>query len=199
NSYAVVLLDEFEKAHPDCHSFFLKLFDEGIITDAQGRRVDARNALFIMTSNIIINRNREAYIGFNRTLDKNKGKKEIDVRKQLEAHFAPEFINRIDAIAQFDNLSKNALKEIARLQLERLKGHIRADFNIDLQYDDSIIELIVRKGYDINYGARNIKRTIDDLVKQAISLEIQKDKSSRTLQCKVQDEDKVYVTEISTN
>ncbi|MFQ5637103.1 MAG: AAA family ATPase [bacterium] len=199
NSYIVVLLDEFEKAHPDCHNFFLRVFDEGMMTDAHGRRVDARNALFILTANILISDAGETQIGFNKPREKKDDDETMVIRSELEKHFTFEFLNRIGLMANFKKLSTNAIEKIAELHLNKMIAQIRFDYEINVHFEENVIDLIVKKGHDEKYGARNIKRTIDKLVKGALSKELQKDQTPRVLNCKVGAGGKVVIEKNSEN
>ncbi len=183
NSYTVVLLDEFDKAHPDVAAFFVRFFDEGATTDAQGRRVDARNTLFIMTGNIHLSDTGGGSVGFGAALDPEDHPRDR-YREQLKKYFTPEFINRIDLVVRFNELDENALKKIATLHLDRVVEQINFDYQVKLRYDQEIINLIVREGYHKEFGARHINRAIDVLVKDPVSRELQKSRQPRTLLCK---------------
>ncbi len=152
NPFSVVLLDEIEKAHEDVHKFFLQVFDDGAVTDAQGRRVSFADTIIIMTSNL----QPEKTMGFLH---------ERDVlgtwRQAFAQYFSPEFINRVDAICVFQPLQKEHIKAIIE---QRFLPRIQAIFHqrkMELQVDDSAIEWLAQMGYNQRYGARELERTIE--------------------------------------
>ncbi len=144
--YCVILLDEIEKAHAEVFDVLLQVLDEGRLTDGQGRTVDFRNAVLIMTSNI---RNAEA----------------------LTEHFRPEFLNRIDEIVEFEALSREQLADIVELQLERLRGRL-AERGLSLELTDAAKEAIAEAGWDPAYGARPLKRAIQRLLENRLALRL---------------------------
>jgi ATP-dependent Clp protease ATP-binding subunit ClpB len=154
--YSVVLFDEIEKAHPDVFNVFLQILDDGRLTDGQGRTVDFRNTIVIMTSNI----------GSHRILDFKGSPGGADyavmratVLDELRQHFRPEFLNRVDEIIVFHALDESELGKIVEIQLERLRKRL-AERRIVLVLDDAAKRHVVKAGYDANYGARPLKRTI---------------------------------------
>jgi ATP-dependent Clp protease ATP-binding subunit ClpC len=158
--HSVVLLDEVEKAHPDVFDLFLQVFDEGRLTDAKGRTVDAKNAIFIMTSNI----GSETY--FNQP--------EIDrqaVQQKVQSVFRPEFLNRIDETIVFNPLGLEHIHQIARIMLGELSSRLKGS-GIGLQFDQHVIEFICGKYYDPAYGARPLGRQIENLITYPISEKI---------------------------
>ena len=144
--YAVLLLDEIEKAHPEVFNVLLQLLDDGRLTDGQGRTVDFRNTVVIMTSNI---RSPEA----------------------LQEQFRPEFLNRIDEIVVFEPLTREQLTEIVELQLGRLRGRL-AERRIDLELTEAAKEHLAEAGWDPAYGARPLKRAIQRLLENPLALEL---------------------------
>jgi len=157
--YSVVLLDEIEKAHPEIFNVLLQLLDDGRLTDAQGRTVNFRNAVIIMTSNI-----GSQYL---------QGE-DYDEEKALEAlrrHFRPEFLNRVDAIITFNALTREDLVQIVQIQARRLQ-RLMEERNMSLRLTGAAGELIAEEGYDPAYGARPIKRTLQRLVADPLSLAI---------------------------
>ncbi|MDX1687082.1 MAG: ATP-dependent chaperone ClpB [Candidatus Promineifilaceae bacterium] len=157
--YSVVLLDEIEKAHPEIFNVLLQLLDDGRLTDAQGRTVNFRNAVIIMTSNI-----GSQYLQGD----------DYDEEKALEAlrrHFRPEFLNRVDAIITFNALTREDLVQIVAIQARRLR-QLMEERNMDLRLTDAARELIAEEGYDPAYGARPIKRTLQRLVADPLSMAI---------------------------
>jgi ATP-dependent Clp protease ATP-binding subunit ClpA len=159
--FSVVLLDEIEKAHPDVLNLFLQVFEDGRLTDATGRTVDASNAIFIMTSNIIAGRD----LGFRR--EGGAGSK-TDLDEPLKAVFKPELINRIDAIVPFRLLGRDDLKKIARIMLGDLDARLRSQ-GLSLEVTEAAVDLLVNHGRDDQYGARPVRRMIEQAVENPLS------------------------------
>jgi len=151
--YQVVLFDEVEKAHPDVFNVLLQVLDDGRLTDGQGRTVDFRNTLIIMTSNLgseyLVN------LGENDDVDKVRD----EVMGVVRAHFRPEFLNRVDEIILFHRLRRQDMGKIVEIQLKRLEK-LLVDRKIGLSLDKDAIEWLAEKGYDPAYGARPLKRVI---------------------------------------
>jgi ATP-dependent Clp protease ATP-binding subunit ClpC len=169
--YSVVLLDEVEKAHPEVFNILLQILEEGKLTDAQGRVVDFRNAILIMTSNIgaaTISRNTP--LGFS--VSDETGMSYDDMKSQimgeLKKVFRPELINRIDEVIVFHKLTKEQITEIVDLLLVRLKEQL-ADHNLSLQLTDAAKELLVEQGYDPTMGARPLRRAIQRLIEDPVA------------------------------
>jgi ATP-dependent Clp protease ATP-binding subunit ClpB len=159
--YSIVLLDEIEKAHPDVFNVLLQVLDDGRLTDGQGRTVDFKNTVIVMTSNL-----------GSDLIQENPGKDMQEVLTQLVSdHFRPEFVNRIDEIVIFDNLGKPQIKGIAALQLDQLRSRLE-DLNLSLNLSDEAIDLIVERGYDPAFGARPLKRTVQQLIENPLSQKI---------------------------
>jgi ATP-dependent Clp protease ATP-binding subunit ClpB len=160
--YCVVLFDEIEKAHHDVFNVLLQVLDDGRLTDGQGRTVDFKNTIIIMTSNIGSPIIQEFYhtgkIG-------GKGHAEMEnlVRMELKTHFRPEFLNRVDDIIIFHTLSENELGVIVDIQLQRLDKRL-AQRNLHVELDKSARKLLAREGYDPQFGARPLKRAIQDML-----------------------------------
>ena len=164
--YSVVLFDEIEKAHPDVFNVLLQILDDGRMTDGHGRTVDFKNTMIIMTSNV----------GSQWILElgvRDREEMERRVTEALRATFKPEFLNRIDEVVIFQNLSPEQLGRIVEIQLERLKRRL-AERKIDLVLSESAKGLLARKGYDPVYGARPLKRAIQQLIENPLALEILK-------------------------
>lgn len=161
--YSVVLFDEIEKAHPDVFNILLQVMDDGRLTDGQGRTVDFRNTIMVMTSNV----------GSQWLLDDKLNDTEIDKRidEALASKFKPEFLNRIDEIIHFHRLDKNALKSIVDIQLANV-GKRLVDKNITLDVDDKAKEYLTNVGCDEAFGARPLKRAIQRYLLDTLSLEI---------------------------
>src|SRR5437773_2739999 len=160
--YSVVLFDEIEKAHPDVFNVLLQVLDDGRITDGQGRTVDFKNTVIIMTSNI-----GSQYI----TEEESKEARSRSVTDALRAHFRPEFLNRVDEIIIFDRLTEDDLKKIVEIQLRRLSKRLEQQ-KITLDLSDSAKELLAREGYDPIYGARPLRRTIQKEILDPLSIDI---------------------------
>ena len=161
--YAVVLFDEIEKAHPDVFNVLLQILDDGRLTDAKGRTVDFKNTVLIMTSNL----------GSREIQDAEGDEKQMReaVLQELQANFKPEFLNRIDDIVIFHQLSREQIEKIIKVQLERLRIML-AERNIQLVLDDSARQLLAREGYDPNYGARPLKRAIQTLLQNPLAIKL---------------------------
>jgi ATP-dependent Clp protease ATP-binding subunit ClpB len=160
--YSVVLFDEVEKAHPDVFNVLLQVLDDGRITDGQGRTVDFKNTVLIMTSNI----------GSQFIMDvDNREQREARVTEALRSHFRPEFLNRIDETIIFDRLSDSDLASIVRIQLQRVITRL-AKQNIHLHLTDEALQFVADQGYDPVYGARPLKRAIQKHLLDPLSLEM---------------------------
>ena len=164
--YSVVLFDEIEKAHPDVFNVFLQIMDDGRLTDGQGRNVDFKNTIIIMTSNIGSSYLQEAGLQ-PAHLEEARHR----VMEALQSHFKPEFLNRVDDIVFFNPLGKEQLTKIVDLRLEDLRRQL-ADRKISLELMPAAKELIFTEGYDVNYGARPLKRSIQRLVQDPLALKI---------------------------
>ena len=170
--YSVILFDEIEKAHPDVFNILLQILDDGRLTDSQGRTVDFKNTVIIMTSNIgakLLTENHSS-LGFT---DDNSENKEAENTKELvlgelKKAFRPEFLNRIDDIIVFDRLSKDEIKEIAVKMLAGLKKRL-SDMEIEIEFTDEAISAIADKGFDEIYGARPLRRAITSGIEDPLS------------------------------
>lgn len=175
--YSVVLLDEVEKAHPDVFNLLLQIMDEGHVTDSLGRKIDFRNTILIMTSNIGTRQLKDfgRGVGFKTSSDVSDTEYSRGViQKALNKAFAPEFINRVDDIVMFDQLSKESIYKIIDLELEGLYKRI-GDLGFNIKLTDTAKEFVANKGYDIQFGARPLKRAIqkyieDELAEKIISV-----------------------------
>ena len=150
--YQVILFDEVEKAHPDVFNILLQVLDDGRLTDGQGRTVDFKNTFLIMTSNLVVQK------------DKN-------VMDTLKAFFRPEFINRLDEIIVFDALKKENIRSIVDIQLSRLQARL-ADRHINLSLDDKAKDWLAENGYDEHFGARPLKRLIQQEVENPLAIKL---------------------------
>jgi ATP-dependent Clp protease ATP-binding subunit ClpC len=165
--YSVVLLDEVEKAHPRVFDIFLQVFDEGRTTDAKGRTADARNAIFILTSNIGVAKSKRATaLGFGAEESKEEA---ANVMPALQAHFRTEFINRIDEVINFRSLALPEIKTILSLVLEEIVKSFAVKQKKTLRFTDEAIEVIVAAGYSPEFGVRHLRRTVQTLVEMPLS------------------------------
>ena len=173
--YAVILFDEIEKAHPDVMNMLLQILDDGRLTDAQGRTVNFKNTVIIMTSNIgarLITD--KTTLGFTVSDDKEKEEQKEyestkkDVMAELKKQFRPEFINRIDEIIVFHKLGADDIKKIIYIMLNQVEERLKEQ-NMNVEFDESVKEYIAKKGIDTNYGARPLKRTIQSSVEDKIA------------------------------
>jgi ATP-dependent Clp protease ATP-binding subunit ClpC len=165
--YSVILLDEFEKAHPDAQNVLLQVFDDGRLTDGKGRVVDFTNTIIICTSNLgsqLIQDNLHKPAAQQKT-DEQLKKELMEILRQ---HLRPEFLNRLDEIIVFHSLSRDEIREIVGLQLERVRRMARAQ-NIELEFDESLIAHFAEEGYQPEYGARELRRQIRSEVETALA------------------------------
>lgn len=172
NPYSVVLFDEIEKAHSDVFNILLQVLDDGHITDSQGRKVDFKNTIIIMTSNTgaqgIVD---PKQLGFVTVSDETKEheKMKSNVMDELKRTFKPEFLNRIDDIIVFHALSEANVKDITGLMLKELKNRVQTQMDIELKFTDHAKKYIFEKGYDKKYGARPLKRAIQTYVEDELA------------------------------
>ena len=165
--YSVVLFDEIEKAHPDVLNILLQILDDGRITDAQGRTVNFENTVIVMTTNAGSNRKGGA-MGFGGTINDMGRERAL---KALGEFLRPEFINRVDEIVYFNSLTEENFRSIAELMLEETRDAI-AERGISMTWNTALIDYLVRKSYSVTYGARNLRRTIQKDVEDAIAQKI---------------------------
>ncbi|AII60294.1 ATP-dependent Clp protease ATP-binding subunit [Dehalococcoides mccartyi] len=175
-SYCLILLDEIEKAHPDVFNILLQIFDDGHLTDAKGRRVDFRNTIIIMTSNIgaELIRKGSGTIGFATQTDESKAQQtnfehmKDKLLGELKKSFRPEFLNRIDSVVVFHSLNKEQIRSIVDLMLKSVVKQM-AEKGIGLEVTESAKDLLGKKGYDEVYGARPLRRTIQTMIEDRLS------------------------------
>ena len=170
--YSVVLFDEVEKAHPDVFNVLLQVLDDGRLTDGQGRGVDFKNTIIIMTSNL------GSELILDAANDSSSEKTENvspEIRAKiddlLKSHFRPEFLNRIDEIVMFQKLGKDCIGGIVKIQLERVAKRLE-DRRISIDFDSKAIDFLCEKGYDPAFGARPVKRAIQTWVENPLSKEL---------------------------
>jgi len=188
--YSVVLFDEIEKAHPDVMNILLQILDDGRITDAQGRTINFENAVVIMTTNAGSN-SKSGAVGFGGTVSEQDKAKAM---KALNDFLRPEFINRVDEIVCFNKLTEENFRSIAALMLGEVR-ELMAEKGMELDWDGSVIDYLVKKSYSLTYGARNLRRTIQKDVEDAIASVIvdQKKGAVKGVSISVTD-DKINVT-----
>ena len=186
--YSVILFDEVEKANKDVFSTLLQVLDDGHLTDSLGRKINFKNCVIIMTSNIGVRKLQDfgSGIGFTttaKTYVEEEQKRDI-LKKELQKFFAPEFLNRIDEVVIFKNLNREDVKKIVVLEIERLQKRLTG-LKYNFTFDDSVIDLISEVGYDEIYGARPLKRAIQDKIEDYISEEVLKGTLSENTQYKL--------------
>ena len=175
NPYSVILFDEIEKAHPDVFNVLLQVLDDGHVTDAQGRKIDFKNTILIMTSNAgaenIISPKR---LGFTSVDDEQENYRFMKdrVMEEVKRIFKPEFINRIDEVMVFHPLNKENMKEIVSIMLKTINRRTKQQMGITLHVSEESREYLIDKGYDAKYGARPLRRTIQSMVEDKLAEEI---------------------------
>ncbi len=203
--YSVILFDEIEKAHPDVFNMLLQILDDGILTDSQGRKVDFKNTIIIMTSNVgakLISGGNANALGFNQ--DDNSGtlsdSKIYDaVMGELKKTFRPEFLNRVDDIIVFEQLKKDDIREITVRLLENLKKRTES-LGISVEFDSSAVDKIADIGFDPVYGARPIRRAIQSKIEDTLSEKMLDSsvESGKSYICKFENDEFVFVPAEST-
>jgi ATP-dependent Clp protease ATP-binding subunit ClpC len=173
--YSVILFDEIEKANKDVFSTLLQVLDDGHLTDGLGRKINFKNCVIIMTSNLGVKKFQEfgTGVGFktsNNSYIEEEQKRDL-LKKELQKFFAPEFLNRIDEIIVFNTLKEEEVKQIVKLEIDKLTNRLKG-LNYNVTCDEKILELISKVGFDETYGARPIKRAIQDKIEDFISEEV---------------------------
>jgi ATP-dependent Clp protease ATP-binding subunit ClpC len=174
NPYCVVLLDEIEKAHPEVFNLLLQVLEDGVLTDSQGRTVDFRNTIIIMTSNVGVRPiELDKQLGFRDTRQDVNDPKVYEAMKtkmldEMKKTFRPEFINRVDEIMVFQHLKKEEILEIADLYLKRVNEQA-ASMEITLELSEAVKSLLVEQGYDPNMGARPLRRAVQKFIEDPLS------------------------------
>lgn len=197
--YSVVLFDEIEKAHPDVFNMLLQILDDGILTDSTGRKVDFKNTVIIMTSNLgakMIAGEGKA-IGFGTDTDTLSDKRIHDaVMSELKKAFRPEFLNRVDEIIVFGQLKKDEIKEIAKRMLRNLKNRL-ASMEIEMDFSDDVISMVADAGFDPVYGARPLRRVIQNRIEDKLSEEILEGKveKGKKYVCSMKNDEVVFCDE----
>ena len=190
--YSVILFDEVEKAHKDVFTVLLQILDDGHVTDSLGRKINFKNTLIILTSNLGVKKLQDfgTGIGFsNNSYSNEEAKKEI-LMKEMKNFFSPEFINRIDDTIVFNSLSQDDIKKITDIELKKLMNRLE-EMKYKISYDESLVEYLSKIGYDEVYGARPLKRAIQDKVEDLLSEEVLTDKivEGKTYVIKVENEE----------
>ena len=171
--YSVILFDEVEKAHKDVFTILLQILDDGHVTDSLGRKINFKNTLIILTSNLGVKKLQDfgTGIGFSSNTYSNEEAKKQMLMKEMKNFFSPEFLNRIDDTIVFNSLSQEDIKKITDIELKRLVTRL-VDMKYNISYDDSLVEYLSKIGFDELYGARPLKRAIQDKVEDLLSEEV---------------------------
>jgi ATP-dependent Clp protease ATP-binding subunit ClpC len=173
--YSVVLFDEIEKAHKDIFTIFLQIFDDGYVVDGQGRKINFKNTLIILTSNLGIKKLQEFGTGIGFKTNTNsyieEEKRKDVLKKELLKFFSPEFLNRIDDTVVFNSLKPEDINKITKIELDRLINRLEK-INYHVSYSDELIDFLSEAGFDETYGARPLKRAIQDKIEDYISEEV---------------------------
>ena len=170
--YSVILFDEVEKANKEIFHTLLQMLDEGHLTDSLGRKINFKNCLIIMTSNIGVKKLQDfgTGIGFTNSYSSEEQKKEI-LKKELKNYFSPEFLNRIDDTIVFNSLKEDEIKKIVEIELNKLVKRL-SDIKLNFKFDNKLVSHIAKVGFDETYGARPIKRAIQDQIEDLVSEEV---------------------------
>ena len=171
--YSVILFDEVEKAHKDVFTILLQILDDGHVTDSLGRKINFKNTLIILTSNLGVKKLQDfgTGIGFSSNSYSNEEAKKQMLMKEMKNFFSPEFLNRIDDTIVFNSLSQEDIKKITDIELKRLVARL-VDMKYNITYDESLVEYLSKIGFDESYGARPLKRAIQDKVEDLLSEEV---------------------------
>jgi ATP-dependent Clp protease ATP-binding subunit ClpC len=173
--YSIILFDEIEKAHSDVYNVLLQLLDDGQLTDSLGRKVNFKNCMVIMTSNVGIKKLKDfgAGVGFSTNAKKTSqtSVKDEILQKELKNHFPPEFLNRLDDVIIFKSLEKEDISKIVELEIKKLKDRV-VEIGFDLQINKTAKDFLIEEGYDEEYGARPLTRAIQKFIEDPVSEEI---------------------------
>jgi len=179
--YSVILFDEIEKAHPDIFNLLLQILDDGRLTDGQGRTVDFKNTIIIMTSNVgVSSLNEKQAIGFEtgNMEEKNAERTHEIIEREVKNAFAPEFLNRLDEVIMFNPLSEANIEEITKLMLEKTRERLN-NIDIDITYDADVVKLLAKEGFNEEYGARPLERHITKMIDDRLAEDILDNKLNR--------------------
>ena len=194
--YSVILFDEIEKAHPDVFNILLQVLDDGHITDAQGRRVDFKNTVIIMTSNVgartIVSPTR---LGFISIEDEEKDYKDMknNVLDEVKRLFRPEFLNRVDEMIVFHSLNQSHIREIVSIMLQQLEKRVEKNLGMTMEFTDEVKDYLAKEGFDEAYGARPLRRAIQTKLEDALAEKILEGKIQEGNHVKVDVEDQKVV------
>lgn len=188
NPYSVLLFDEIEKAHPDVFNLLLQILDDGRLTDGQGRTVDFKNTIIIMTSNVgVSSLSKATSIGFDLAEDKeeadNERNKEI-ISAAIKDSFAPEFLNRLDETIMFNSLKESDIRKITGLMIEKTRDRLN-QIGIDIAYDDRVINLLAKEGFNSEYGARPLERHITKMIDDRLAEDILDNKLDKDMTIRI--------------
>lgn len=192
NPYSIILLDEIEKAHPDVQHMFLQILEDGRLTDSQGRTVSFKDTVIIMTSNAGATET-EASVGFNTATD-TKLEKGSDILAKLGAYFKPEFLNRLDSVIEFKSLEKDDLVQIIDLMLVDLNTML-AQEGVTIDVSKEVKEQLIELGYDPKFGARPLRRTIQEHLEDAIADSLIDQPEAKNLTATLNDDKEIIITE----
>ncbi|MBC1963442.1 AAA domain-containing protein [Listeria welshimeri] len=192
NPYSIILLDEIEKAHPDVQHMFLQILEDGRLTDSQGRTVSFKDTVIIMTSNAGAT-DTEASVGFNTGSD-TKLEKGTDILAKLGAYFKPEFLNRLDSVIEFKSLEKDDLVQIIDLMLVDLNTMLRQE-GVTIDVSSEVKEHLIELGYDAKFGARPLRRTIQEHLEDAIADNLIDHPDAKNLLATLNDDKEIVITE----
>ena len=181
--YSVILFDEIEKSHPDVFNILLQILEDGRLTDSQGRTVDFKNTVIIMTSNVgarIITDHQNSSLGFSSEKEKENSFEEVKTKviDELKSMFRPEFLNRVDDIIVFNKLNEKDIEQIAGKMLDTLKKRLHG-LGVDITFTDTAVKEIAKEGYDPDYGARPLRRAITTKIEDALSEQMLEGKVSK--------------------
>ena len=168
--YSVILLDEIEKAHPDLTNMLLQILEEGRLTDSYGRAIDFKNCILIMTSNLGVSTSiSQSRLGFRQNADDSERALQLAmITEELETHFRPEFLNRLDAIVTFDYLAGDAVRRIIDLELTKIHDRL-ATHNLSLSVSSEVLEKVIKDGYSEKSGARGLRRILEEVIEDPLS------------------------------
>lgn len=192
NPYSIILLDEIEKAHPDVQHMFLQILEDGRLTDSQGRTVSFKDTVIIMTSNAGAT-DTEAFVGFNTGSD-TKLEKGTDILAKLGAYFKPEFLNRLDSVIEFKSLEKDDLVQIIDLMLLDLNTMLKQE-GVTIDVSSEVKEHLIELGYDAKFGARPLRRTIQEHLEDAIADNLIDHPDAKNLLATLNDDKEIVITE----
>ena len=179
--YSVILFDEIEKAHPDIFNLLLQILDDGRLTDGQGRTVDFKNTIIIMTSNVgVSSLNEKQTIGFETgdPEEKSADRTREIIEREVKDAFAPEFLNRLDEVIMFNPLSEDDIEDITKLMLDKTRERLN-NIDIDIEFDEDVVKLLAKEGFNEEYGARPLERHITKMIDDRLAEDILDNKLDR--------------------